>query len=718
MKNITSFNEFKKLNEAGFKPDTGGYGNAVDTNSQKYFTNVKSNMAGAENTLIGSSIMRIFGFIKRKAKQGILLLYYNALKREYLGNIIRYCIKNGIQTTNPDETYIVKQVEDLEGNEVSSTPDIKVKLTNDNKALLSFYNVGSSVNDLKNEPLPDGVYYNTNNNSNFTIKSGVITDIKLIAKNTTASTSGSTATTTTTAPPTSNTNNVNNDEIKANADIQNEVNGIQNRLSTFSNKSNDDIQFMNQKKNELNSIIDGIKKGSITEIDNLLKHKNISNIKKGELEYDKKLCLKNIEVLSKSIKEIDNKLAGVVNQPKSTTSTGETNKTNDDTLDFSENYDFDEDDEILNEAINKVGVDRKVGDELSAFQANGIKFYKQNIDEQYIAKQFESKEAKQGVTNVVLENKSPIIKIQLAAERLYLNGNETEQKLKNSWDQMVESAKGLYSRYMFVDQVDPRTLKSKISADDVNKLSDKLNNDPNSIYNKSKDLEIKAKIDQNPNIGLKERKFSANNKTFGILSTKDGSLMYCQDNMNIDGSKYYSYRIFGTVDMNKLVDDKTSENLSQYVSFGKLPQKYLPKNQMVKANGAITMKFHSTYIISNKGEHLNRGLEMGVYNTNHINILFLYTTDENITKLTPDDFNKKYTFYIRDNKGFDHEATIKEFLPQTTQFYFNDIDVNVPYPIPQQYEKKYGLTDNMRYISLSDIVDKILGLVGIKKNKK
>jgi hypothetical protein len=734
MKNIINIKEFtklKKINEEATPRDIGDYSGGGET----YFANVKGNFAGADTTIVGSAIMKIFGFIKRKINEGILLLYMNSLKREYLADILRYCQKNGLKINDPQKNYDVKLIEDSEGNKIESNY-ISVKFDNDNKSLLNYYNVGSKVFDKNTNIISDGVYLKKNDNTEFTVKNGIISDIvkrekvisdistedniktekeKEVITSTETPVTNKEITPKTTAdteikPLKTSTSNVDSDIIEY-------VNNLNSKIQRYGLKNKEDLKYYEDKVKYINRIIGIIDEGGLKEIENLKKSHKLSNDKKKEMDIDIEVYNKNKNLLFELKKMIQKKIDLYNKKVKSGLSNENYNE-------FFNDNEFDMDYNELNEefrGINiRTGVQRKAADELSEFETNAISFYKSKIDEQFLAKQFEDQKLKQNLTNYVIENKSPIIKIQLAAERMFTDKGQYGAKLQNTWNKMVENVKGVYSRYLFVDQVDPRILIKKMTDVEIDKYNKQIINEPNSLYNKGNDLKTKALIEQNNNIGLRSRNFDKDNQTFGILSTLNGNLMYIQDTITVDGKLYHTYRLLGTVDMDKLVEDKTSQNFSNYVSYDKLPDIFLPLNNKILYDNK-EMEYKTTYIVfSKENSHLSRGTsgkELGVYFTNNVFIVFLYTSEE-LTKLNPTEFKNKYVFYIKNitaKKDFSLVDSDYKNIPKKDYLY--GLDVNVPYPIPQAYEKKYGIDNNWKNLTMKSVIDNIIGLVGLIKNK-
>ncbi|GAF79072.1 unnamed protein product, partial [marine sediment metagenome] len=82
MKNILEFNDFKQYKKTDLITEKIDHG--------AYFENVEGNLAGAENTLIGGALMKLFGFIKRKGMQAYLsTVLKQKLGRVYFDNILR-----------------------------------------------------------------------------------------------------------------------------------------------------------------------------------------------------------------------------------------------------------------------------------------------------------------------------------------------------------------------------------------------------------------------------------------------------------------------------------------------------------------------------------------------------------------------------------------------------------------------------------------------------
>jgi len=179
MKNITEYNEFVKLSktttkineEAEFTTDTGKAGGGGDM----YFANVKGNLAGAENTLVGSAVIKLLGFIKRK---GIQMYMKKVLKprlgRVYMNGILRYAEKNHIGNFARKEFFAIKQV--VEGKAVKFAEE--VAFTYEENSSLRAFVEGATITKKDKQPLEDGKYILNYNGAEFEVSDGKITNIE------------------------------------------------------------------------------------------------------------------------------------------------------------------------------------------------------------------------------------------------------------------------------------------------------------------------------------------------------------------------------------------------------------------------------------------------------------------------------------------------------------------------------------------------------------
>jgi hypothetical protein len=647
MKNITDFNkfkEYKKLNEETYAdPRAGSYGGGGDT----YFANVKGNMAGWENTLIGAGVAKLFGFFRRKINEGILFLYKKALFREYLANVLRYAAKNDLNAENPNTLYKVKQTANIEGVETNGE-EIEVKFTNEKK-LLSNYIIGSKV--IYNEkPLENnGKYFKVDDNTSFETKDSIITKIyeadgpelpsdeeidKLFKEEDELILS----------LPIS--------EFKGfDSDIFELIKKIDGELKNLDTTS---IEKLKQEKNEINVLIKELQ-NTINEINKQLEDKSkLTDDRKMVIEADLTGLTKEKKVLEALIGEIDKvitKKPTSTTTPSSTSTTPVTNQNTNVNANVNAGKLFNYDDiEKLNEEFKKTskglsfrgvklfGVDKKLADEVGNLDMSIL----ENED---FAKQFESKERKEGVTALVKENYAQLVKIQLAAERMWTDSagdTNATLKLKNTWARMVNDVKVLFSRYMFTDQVDP--VKLKESAPDL----EKINQDADKYKKSVGDQFNKEELINNKTLGL-VNDFPKAFPMVGILKTLGGDYMYINDIIKINDATYPVLKIIGIInDINKLKSETDESKIPTYISY---KQEDLAKRfgNTDKVNGGF--KYVATYFIKFKKGKFVIPDKTTTEQTNQINLFNIYATDASKFAKINSDY---VLYYLKDkeNKNF------------------------------------------------------------------
>jgi len=714
MKILNKYNDFVEYRQ--ITEDVG------DNNDP--FVNVKGNFAGAENTLVGSAIINIFTFMKRKVNEGVLLLYKNSLQREYLANLVRYCKKHGISMIDPDESYNVTKIKDVEGN-IINILDV-VKFVNENKSLITNYVKGSKVINKEGKVVSDGTYNNEKDSTGFVVKNGIIQVIFDIQTSVTSSTGNNSAdnnSNTSGEIPKEKEKTIDNKKTNNEVTIQTEVepdddlktyyNKIKQQLADIENGI-DNADDLKKEIQSINRAIQIINKGGIDEINELLKDNKISDSKKKEMEYDLNKYQANVNLLINMKDLIEDVTKGKKIILK------RINPKDDDT-NISK---FDE--SLLTEEFRGINtgfnVDRKLGDELTSFESRFIGLKNIKYDDVRLSKLFENKTEKEKLTNYVIENKSSIIKIQLAAERIYGKADTSARlKLKNTWDKMVEDSKGKFSRFMIVDQIDPRVLKKKLDTDQLQKL-DEENNKKGSIVDKSKNMKIEASLSQNKALGLTRTKFSDKDKC-GILRLIDGDFIYVQDKIVIEGKNHYVYRLLGTVDLEKLAAEKDITKITEYIKYNTLVKSLVPKDT-VKNFGNGDFNFQTTYIVATSQKHLIREDGYETYKPNNIILMYLYTAKGtsvyNIKNFKVENLNKLY--------GFGLDTTNKVVLDASTKNAKNPVDifikkllVNGPLPILDTLNEKYGITSDMTELKFStnpEFIDNIHNLKRILINEK
>lgn len=671
MENIFDFKQFKnsrKINEASEAPlakraDIGGYGGGSGTDT--YFANVKYNFAGAENTLIGSMVMKIFGFFKRKINEGILFVYKKALFREYLANVLRYANKNGITYQSENTLFEVQQIKNAEGTAVE-TEVIKVKFISvkkdEKKKTMTPYEVGAKVMTEQNKVAEDGTYNNISETSQFEVKAGVITSITPI----------------TLPEPTEEAAEEEKEEEKeqpkeeVNQDWENigdDVKGIAEEVKKIlANINSISTEELANYLVELRKILDNIRLSGIFEIDQLLKNKNLSATHREELQKDRKVYVDEQTLLNSLHKSIEGAIrkkkmaktptATATGTPATGTPPKTTTKAPVNSVSASAEYEYDE---TLNEefkiskgmsfrGVKLGGVDKKLSDEVGNLD---LKI----LEDENFAKQFEPKEVKDGVTALIKENSQPIQKIQLAAERIYKMGAATEAtaKLENTWQRMVKDDLALFSRYMNTEEVSPFVLvqgastQTKQEAEKLGKSTEQTGKD--------------SLVDDNSILKLKKG-FATGVKSYGIMSTSSNYFIYQQDQVKINGLTYWAYKILGIVDWEKFQKVTEAGQIAACINWDKNTLAGKLKFQPLERSNTTPNfdgEFQSAYIInSSPTKHLKTIANSTNPVPNDVNMLGLYVKKENAPMVEKAFIKDNYlkTFFLTFRNKTDEKSMV------------------------------------------------------------
>ena len=134
-------------------------------------------MAGAENTLVGSAVIKLFGFIKRKGMQ----VYMKSVLKPKLGRILmngilRYTVKNDMRGPAIKEWFGIAKIEEETGEEIPF--EHLVSFTNGHDIGLNALVIGATVTVKDNVvELEDGLYICNQDNTTFSIKTNMIMSV-------------------------------------------------------------------------------------------------------------------------------------------------------------------------------------------------------------------------------------------------------------------------------------------------------------------------------------------------------------------------------------------------------------------------------------------------------------------------------------------------------------------------------------------------------------
>ena len=605
MKNITEYNEFvklnksSKLNELNETPigDTGGYGKGAGGGGDDlYFANVKGNLAGAENTLVGAAVLKLFGFIKRK---GIQMYMKRVLKprlgRIYMNGILRYANKEHIGNFARMEWFSIQK---MEGEETSKF-ESKVGFELSGFRGLDSFQQGATV--LKQnietreagDPLEDGKYILNYNAAEFTVVGGLITEIEAGGASEVSGDKPPVAqvqisgVTTSDEPAVEKTDSDFDEYIKKYKEelekaekegvrpekwVVEECEAIKAKLDTNVDTIDElDIDNIKREKLNLKSGIQIFEK-TIEEINSIIEKggDGIKNL--GEIRWQRLVYIANLNELVK-LSNFLNSLINQYNEKKSkslkrkpvarrskTEASTETAPEKNESFVFEAEQPVVVKDQELNKQniapTKKKGLDVKtdrLGDDLQEIAKRGETI---DLNDEEFYKQFESEDRRKGVTQEILQDKSAIAKIELDAERL-IGGNAKQQ---NAWDRMVENVKAMYSKYMITDLVDPKSIVKGLPEGDVKKIQGELNKSKDGQNSKGitdaltlekVSLWASNTVSQN-NLG---KSFEENQYLIVNVEVKGEYGYYVIQRVKSVNGLFF-YRVLGIFDMNKVIANK------------------------------------------------------------------------------------------------------------------------------------------------------------------
>lgn len=477
MKNILEFNNFKQYKSTDLITEAAG-------TDDKYFENVKGNLAGAENTLIGSAVLKLFGFIKRKGMEAYLSgVLKQKLGRQYFNNILRFVVRTpGIVRPKEKEAFEVKSIS--ENNEASGNIE-RIKLTKDENNGLYAFDVGATVTkESDGSVLEDGKYsFLYYVGSTFTVAGGVISDLDTGLSTPQPEFDEIKEIQTEVEEEEDDDEIVDNEkdefkeeqekiaeETSAEKDVIDDCNKIKELIKSEVDNGTFTVKKKKGYIHKIQSQLDDLKRLGISEIDKLLKSDDISAHERTEIENDRKIYsanilelykllshISNIEVKAQAQAQVQKKPQAQVIPEGSVSLLSYANMIFEKEKGFKAKVGVGGNEGGLGKKTKKKINTNKVSDELQELNGKTI-----DLNDKEFYMQFEKEGNKEKVTNIILENKADIAKIQLQAERII--GNSA--KMKNSWERMVQDVLGKYSKFMIVDKVNPVQLKGTTSSID------------------------------------------------------------------------------------------------------------------------------------------------------------------------------------------------------------------------------------------------------------
>lgn len=716
MKNITEFNSFKnikKLNEV-VDPRAGGYGGGGDT----YFANVKGNFAGADQTLIGSAVIKLFRFVKRKGYQVLLYTWFKPnLYREYMSGLLRYIIRNQMNLPKAKTLYDALYTHNVEKQKLEKEVQIKIKfvsaetVSGSTEKSYAVFKIGSFVKNEKDEVVSDGYYKLIDNDVYIKVVEGKIAE-------TNASLSDD---------PLEVTDDSSKKEegVAVEKNIEEYIKKIKEEYA----KGNVKPEFATKSVTEVDDLIKFFN-SCIVEMDEMLADNDTENEVVVRTKQDKEVYKANIKALEELKVEISKKTtpAPTASKPTTAPATSTTPANVNAGTDLSEFNDFD----FISEEVDvtptgvggtvknaarvgqvKVGdpkatKNKRIGDELNQLSQVDI-----DLNDPEFAKQFDDDAKKRACTDVVLEGASEICKVQLGAERLYMHADEKgslvpDAMLQNNWLKMVQTVKNQFSRFMFVQEVDPITLVKKLSTDEAKKFGSGAGGGVVGVVNEIKDG---MAVSDNPKLN---KLFTAAPGKFkgegdlGIVKFNGYEAVYCISKVTIEGKVYYAYRIVASV-LSGMTSDKTTDNFSKYIQrdVKTFPQIFRPKQSQDGFD-------HVATFIIGKTDHLS----VSGSRDNKVNILYIFSKGSAIKTLESKEDFSKCLFYCatetQNNKMDFAKVTSGDNVKIDGSMI--SMGVTAPWEIKSSSISNFGLTQDDRSFQLTYLSDNKVILIKLKKS--
>ena len=717
MNNLSSYNDFKntkRVNEAqtsGPKPfqtthGAGSYGGSIG-DRDTYFANVHGNLAGAENTLVGGALIRMFGFLKRKGMEVYIKMRLKPeLGRIYMNGILRYAVKQGLVGPRKKEFFVVKKYENEEEVEFKN----KVSFTYNGISGSSSIIVGATVKTETTEPvLVDGKYICVANNVIFVVKNNVISEVlngedkkTTETKESEDKTQEETDEEVQVVQPSEEELKIERDEyekkliegagdIEPTDDVKNDIIFLEKTLSDIDNNtkasnnvlSEENKNFLNEWNKALKKDIKLLKDEGVNFIDQILSKDTESKL---GLERERQEYLANIKALigisdkitmflnkhtqEKTDEEIKEAIIKFYNDfllektaPVNVkdVNVGKTSKTSD-----------------INVKSNKPVVNR-LGDELQELAKTGETI---DLNDENFYRQFENNEVKKAVSNEILTDRPGLIKLQLTAEKI-INGGvvvydregnklpSNNLKLENYWKRTVQDVLSMYSKFMDTGMVDPLVISQQLSSsdkDDYNKPGknselDKLNNSMSSQKNLS-NKKFKNSVEVVKNISKSD---------YGIMRLKfsdeeDGELgtPYIVRRITSDTDVLKVYRVLRKFDLDKVSPEFLEKDFTSLV-YNQFTKKLLPKIDDDFNSKFIDGQFRGLkgiYIISNRQKNFSVGSAQ-----NHISILYLFSKLDELSDQDWDNYSQEgnWMFKLKNFKTGNAENLDEHFKSLNTE---------------------------------------------------
>jgi hypothetical protein len=700
MRNITDFSRFrnyKSINEEA-DPRVGGYGGGGDS----YFANVKGNFAGADQTLVGSAVIKLFRFVKRKGYQVLLYTWFKPnLYREYMSGLLRYIVRNQLNLPKAKQIYEATYTHNVEKQKLEQSEKIKLKFilsepipSGSTEKEYSAFRVGSFVKNESDQSVKDGYYELIEYGRIIKVVDGKLTEIDATLSDNPLEiqeTSGTTEITETIVDKDilKYIKNIKEEYAKAEGEVKPEI-------SSKSIKETDElIKFF---------------KNSIAEMDEMLLDNKTENDVILRVKKDKEVYEADVKVLEELKNEIGKKIKSAPAKTTPTTKTTESPSKVKTTVEGIENTE----EKSINEEVDptptgvggdiknatrvgqvkvgeqKITKNKRIGDELNQLSQVDI-----DLNDSEFIKQFDNDTTKRACTDVVLEGASEIAKVQLGAERLYTHVDEKgaageDYMLKNNWLKMVQTVKNQFSRFMIVQEVDPIILRGKLGSEEIGKLK----SSQGGVIGVVNELKNDIKLSDNKKLNsllVVPSKFRKEGD-IGIAKFNGNEVVYCITTVVIDGKTCYAYRVVASV-LSGMTNDTTSDKFDKYIKkdVNLFPTIFKPKTKVAGYNHL------ATFIIGSM-----KHLEVSGDRNNNVNILYVLSNDMALKTIESETDDKKCVYYCA-TENQNKIADIRLNTNATNKIKDSVIKFGVtsPWEIKNSSLPKFGLDENQRGFKLT-----------------
>jgi len=744
MKNLTEYNQFVKLSKYNkvneeMEKDTGAAGTGTGVKGDMYFANVKGNLAGAENTLVGAATLKLVGFIKRKGLQIYMKRFLKPrLGRVYMNGILRYADKVGIGNFARKKFFKINAIVDKK--QVKFEDEVCF-IFNETNGLSSFVK-GAKIYKQKEiggeeagDPLENGEFVLVYNGGTFTCSGGTITEIE----------EGFSESNEGIKKPEGEEQveeidtNISDDEFeeyrkKIQGDLQelidkgvepekwvvDECNEVKSKIDTnVATIDDEDIKVIKSERKNLREAAEILNKGLEEINDALSKGKeNVANY--DEIVYQKLVSTANMNKLLELAKFLSELIVGyskktqpekaadvAKEEPALATEVGKPV-----VVKKEESYSF------MNEAEQPVVVTDKnlkkqniaptskkepdiktarLGDELQEIVNSGEAI---DLNNKNFYQQFETPEHRNGVTEMILQDKPAIAKIEYDAQRI-IAGNEKQQ---NSWNKMVENVKSMYSKYMDTDKVDPKTIVKGLPEGNTIKEENKKSE----TGQQTKRMVAMTELDKIPlwetntngNINsLGEKGFSENQYLVTSLSVNKVINNYIVQRLKKISGLYF-YRVIGKIDIDGILKNKeeyengTKENFEDVVQVGKYGSIIGPNNPLLMSGKNVAV-------------YLASKTPLNFSNNTDISIISLYTeeTSGNVN------LNKSTSFYTIKKNDKKYDEIKLPNSPLSKKIYSFQMEVYKEGTWKITYPNKFGINTTEKWdIDSKNSVAKMQGI--------